>query len=456
MVIQNLTNRFGPSKFIVNQISGLGTHTTIGSALTSASSGDDIVVYPGTYTENITVKAGVNIMGWSGDGVNVGFTYGPNLVGKITASFTSGECNISNLVLTTNSDNILAMSGTSSFIHLNNCLINVTNGTGINLSAGVIYINNCYGFAAIGQQFFAVSAGSLQFQYAIIFSTSGSVTQCPITGGTVSFAWCQFSQPIIVSAGTLTGNWSQFTNSGTTVLTTSTTGAITLVKSQVRSGTQVGISVGSGTTVTLEDVFFDSSNATPVSNSGTVVGLATNGQLPIGKTGNNPTFATITPGNGIGVTNGSGAITIAGVGPYPGQTTNTAPPAGYIGELIFAPTSGVTVSLTNNTAANATSISLTAGIWDISAQVYFSGTLATNINYQGAISLTSASTSGIGENGNIGTMGVAPGSGFVAFFLGPTRGSFSGTTTVYLNVVASATTFVGVAGGGTIRAVRVA
>jgi len=46
-----------------------------------------------------------------------------------------------------------------------------------------------------------------------------------------------------------------------------------------------------------------------------------------------------------------------------GNNTNTAPPAGFIGEQIRGAATGV--SLTTTVAANITSISVTAGIWDI-------------------------------------------------------------------------------------------
>lgn len=47
-----------------------------------------------------------------------------------------------------------------------------------------------------------------------------------------------------------------------------------------------------------------------------------------------------------------------------GNNTNTAPPAGFIGQQISSSVSAVSVS--NNTAKSITSISLTAGIWDVS------------------------------------------------------------------------------------------
>lgn len=47
------------------------------------------------------------------------------------------------------------------------------------------------------------------------------------------------------------------------------------------------------------------------SGSLTSLGVATNGQLPIGSTGANPVLATLTAGAGISITNGAGSITIA-------------------------------------------------------------------------------------------------------------------------------------------------
>jgi hypothetical protein len=57
------------------------------------------------------------------------------------------------------------------------------------------------------------------------------------------------------------------------------------------------------------------------------LGAATNGQLPIGNTGNNPTLATLTGAGGTSVTNGAGSITITGtnciVTPYNASNTHT-------------------------------------------------------------------------------------------------------------------------------------
>lgn len=58
----------------------------------------------------------------------------------------------------------------------------------------------------------------------------------------------------------------------------------------------------------------------------TSLAVATDGQLPIGSTGNNPVLATLTAGNNIGITNAAGSITIKVNG-----TTNHALQVGNVG-----------------------------------------------------------------------------------------------------------------------------
>ena len=141
-----------------------------------------------------------------------------------------------------------------------------------------------------------------------------------------------------------------------------------------------------------------------------------------------------------------------------GNNTNTTPPAGFLGEILSA--SATAVALTNNTTANITSVSLTAGIWDVSGLVTTNttGTIAGTTQYISVISATSASLTPTGENGFQQTGGMVAVSGVngVGVPVGPTRVSLSGTTTIYLNTRAFAgTTFTNVTADGVIRAVRV-
>ncbi len=71
---------------------------------------------------------------------------------------------------------------------------------------------------------------------------------------------------------------------------------------------------GAGTfnasTMTQHSLLLGGANSHTINN----LGVATNGQLPIGSTGADPVLATISAGTGISVTNGAGTITISGTG----------------------------------------------------------------------------------------------------------------------------------------------
>ena len=124
-------------------------------------------------------------------------------------------------------------------------------------------------------------------------------------------------------------------NPGTNTLTVSTTGTV-----------PISFPTDSGTATPalgILDVFGDSHNITTTgsghqivvgltgitqhslqvggaANALTQLGVATNGQLPIGSTGADPVLATLTAGTGISVTNGAGSISLAVNGAVVGQT----------------------------------------------------------------------------------------------------------------------------------------
>ena len=138
-------NNYNTTKWLVNPTAGLGTHTTIATALTAASSGDDIYIMPGTYTENPTLKAGVNLIAYNTDSPS-----GQVIInGKCSASF-SGTCNLTGIQLQTNSDNLLSLTGANAtIVNLFNCYFNCLNNTGISStgsnSSAQVNIYTCSG-----------------------------------------------------------------------------------------------------------------------------------------------------------------------------------------------------------------------------------------------------------------------------------------------------------------------
>ena len=127
-------NPMAHARWIVDPLGFNGTHTTIGAALAAATAGDTIFLMPGTYTENPTLVAGVNITAWPTDG-QTGPTGASSpvvkIVGTLTASF-SGSCSLSGIQFQTNGSNILSITGSNTtIVNCIFCNFNVTNATAI-------------------------------------------------------------------------------------------------------------------------------------------------------------------------------------------------------------------------------------------------------------------------------------------------------------------------------------
>ena len=82
----------------------------------------------------------------------------------------------------------------------------------------------------------------------------------------------------------------------------------------------------------------------------TSLAVATDGQLPIGSTGNNPVLATLTAGNNIGITNAAGSITIK----VNGTTNHTLQVGNATGDLTSLAVGGTGVILQGNAGADPT------------------------------------------------------------------------------------------------------
>lgn len=117
-----------------------------------------------------------------------------------------------------------------------------------------------------------------------------------------------------------------------------------------------------------------------------------------------------------------------------GTTTNDNAAAGSVGEFVSSEVAGV--SINTNTVTNVTSISLTAGDWDVWANLSTepaAGTLCTG--FYGWISTSSATFPANNTNGGayVQNPGISPPAANPwGVFIGQRRLSLSGTTTVYL------------------------
>lgn len=127
-----------------------------------------------------------------------------------------------------------------------------------------------------------------------------------------------------------------------------------------------------------------------------------------------------------------------------GTTTNDNATAGHVGEEVVAIVSTYTNFTTTATYQNVTSITLTAGDWDLSAFFTYSSNSATITAASNAIfvvSTTTASAAGATEGRNIAYVPQAAllGTSLFSDSISPYRVSISGSTTYYLNAQATFT-----------------
>jgi len=131
----------------------------------------------------------------------------------------------------------------------------------------------------------------------------------------------------------------------------------------------------------------------------------------------------------------SGSLTAAGV---VGTTTNDTAAAGSVGEIITATTAGA-VTLSDQTTVVLTSISLTAGCWDVNGSGFFATDAAATDAYMIQVA-PSTSTSSVPAWPNSGAWGGGqqlggqsyPNSAWLVFPTGTRRYTLAVTTTVYM------------------------
>lgn len=372
------------AKLIVNSTPNAGgNYTTISAALTAAVSGDTIFVMPGAtgiYTENLTLKAGVNLTAFGSDSSLNGT--GKVIISGTCTMTTAGSVTISGIQLQTNSAALLAVTGSAaSIVNLNNCYLNCTNATGITFSSSsgsaVININNCLGdIGTTGISLFSHSSGGgLGLNYCIISNNGLSTTASTCSSGTIGF----FSSNVgfattTSSSGVIVGGQSVFNTSAinTTALTIGG-GTSTLLSCSIAGGSASAISIGN--TTSMINCTVNSTNTNAISGVGTIsyAGLIFSG-----------TSYKINTTTQLG-------------GTIQGGLTQ-APSAGFLGERIEA--TATSIAITNNTPKTICSITLTPGIWDVSGM---GGTVATGgTGVAQAIQVNISTT----DNTIVGTFGV--------------------------------------------------
>ncbi|GEM_PF-4058401 len=211
-------NPMSSTRWIVDPLGTNGTHTTIQSAINSATAGDDILIMtnPNHYSENLTLKPGVNLTGFNGDNltgqvvVNGNLSYNSN--GAISLSNISFTIAVANNLL-----NCLPTGANVSTMTFNNCSFTaggtasyfLINTSSVSAFSSVNFINCNFDLPNANAGYYANSGnGQISFQNSFLGNSGGSTVYSSCSAGVVNATNTQFSAPLQYSgsgAGTLDG-----------------------------------------------------------------------------------------------------------------------------------------------------------------------------------------------------------------------------------------------------------
>lgn len=354
----NLENRTFLTPYVVDSNTTPGqraTFSTIQAAINSASFGDTIFIRPGTgaYTENLTLKVGVNLTAFGCDSSLNGTG---NVVINGNLTFTDeGTVTISGIQLQTNGAAFLTVSGSNaSIVNLENCFLHTANSDGIIYSSSnassVINIINCRGNTSnVGFALYNKTGPGTLFISKLDYTNTGlSTAQWTNSDGVVTIEYSRIRCPVACSAtGNINLNYTILATIPLNITAYTSAGTQTgnIFNCRLQTGTATAVSIGAGTIISMQFTSISSSAAVAIS------GLGTLGRFGLSFT---DTSRTVDVANQIGGTlQGSANITPASV------------TQGFVGERISSYLGPNPIGST--TVSTLTQITLTPGIWDISA-----------------------------------------------------------------------------------------
>lgn len=245
-------------------------YTSIATALTAAVAAgghQTIFIQPGTYTENLTLRANINLTAYACDSETPNVT----IVGKATAT-SAGTCTLSGINLQTNGDYVLELTGANSpQIRLIDCYLNLTNANGIHITGtgASVIMYRCNGDCAANTYFIA-TAGGVKAYYCVLGSGNNTTVNSTFANSDLELDYTYFACPITTSGTGSVGFFkAQIICTNTTALTHGGSGNSLAMETRFESGSASAISIGSTLSVIHSSVF--STNANAITGAGTLL-----------------------------------------------------------------------------------------------------------------------------------------------------------------------------------------
>lgn len=384
------------SPYVVNPTAGLGTYTTIQSAINAASSGSDVYITPGTYTEDLTLKVGVNLTTAKTNEQNPLVT----IIGNATFTGTGTAC-IGNIELQSNGSNpFLTVSGSNaSVITLIGCNLITGNTPGISYTSSsassAITITRCKGdlTSATSSFYTMTSPGTITIRYCFFTNSGATPNSSTASAGVTQLYYNQFLSRISTT-GTATINinycFVDCSAINAVPFTIFGSGTSNMRFTDCLSGTASAISINTGCTLNCYKSLVNSSNANAITGSGTLnytdlsfsgssstINVTTQNPIALssyqGGTGINNSGSTITVG---------GNVTFSGAYTFTGTLTNTT--------SVTFPTSGTLA--TTSQLGGFTWAAVTTATSLVAANGYFAA------NGSSAVTFTLPATAAVGDS----------------------------------------------------------
>lgn len=367
--------------------------------------------------------------------------------GDAISIVNSTDCNYTNVTASKNNTYGIHETGTSTRNLITNCILdnNTTSNIStvgaatqvVNYTASGTYIGTLkpWNVASGGTGLSTLTNHSLQVGAATASPTQLAVgaTGTVLIGNTGADP--SFSSTPAITATNITGTASMNIN-GTVGATTPTTGAFTTVNKVTitQPASSATLTIANGKTLTASNTL---TLTGPDSTSWAFPATSATGAVVTDDstaTFTNKTFNSTATGNSLQV---SGVAVSRGQ--FPGENSTGSATAGNIGEYVSSTiVSGSAVALTSNTPVNVTSISLTAGDWDVTFEANFNGASTTTLTNRiasistttGTLNTTPGQFSTTQDNGTAAYNNVTGTIGLTQT-VGPVRVSIASTTTVF-------------------------